>query len=236
MTASMARAEWDCPWLGGGDGGSQRQCSGCGCKKPRGRAGWYCDTCWKTWLDEKRKAFLDQPVRPPARYRGGALRKFGGQSVHVMQIGLGTYGTFLQADVAWLRVLLKATTRRGSQALRGIGVDPVEECVGPLKSLAQRKSTSLSASVVHGAVVEDPERSEIRVFCLPRNARRTLRRKMDQAEVEMCRRIDVDKHLAYLKNMSVVGGPHPDFEFKAARVQQLAGVHDSLLEERLVPC
>ena len=36
--------------------------------------------------------------------------------------------------------------------------------------------------------------------------------------------------------VSAVGGPHPDFEFNAARVQQLAGVHDSLLEERSVPC
>ena len=151
---------------------------------PRGRAEqcrwWYCDTCWYTWLGEQRKAFLDQPVRRPARYRGGPFRDFGGQSVHVMQIGLGTYGTFLQADVAWLRVLLKATSRCASQALRGIGVDPVEESVGPLESLALRKSTSLSASVVRGAVVESPERSEIRVFCLPRDARRTLRRKMEQ--------------------------------------------------------
>ena len=239
----MSRAsdvEWDCRCFGGNDGSSLRGWSGCGCKKPPGRAAhcrrWYCDTCWKTWLDENRKAFLDQPIRPPARYRGRAVRDFGDQNVHVMQIGLGTYGTFLRPDARWLQVLLKASTRRSSEALRGIGVDPVEESVGPLESLALRKSTRLNASVVHGAVVESTTQSKISVFCLPRNARLELRRKMEQRKVEMCHRIDVDKHLAYLENMSAVGGPHPDFEFNAARVQQLAGVRDSLLEERSVSC
>ena len=58
------------------------------------------------------------------------MRDFGDQNVHVMQIGLGTYGTFLRPDARWLQVLLKASTRRSSEASRGIGVDPVEESVG----------------------------------------------------------------------------------------------------------
>ena len=188
------------------------------------------------WLDEKRKAFVAKAVPRSAPYHGRTMRDFANHSVHVMQIGLGTYGTFLQADVPWVRVLLRATTYDDSQSLRGIGVDPVEEIVRPLETLSLRNSKSLSASVVCGAVVEDFQRSTIRVFCLPENARRTFRKKMDKAKVKRRLWKDVDKNLAYLENMSAVGTPHPEFESQAAWVQQQAGVYDNLLEERVVPC
>ena len=65
-------------------------------------------------------------------------RDFQGQRLNVLQIGLGTYGTFLQnlaypdqahMSIAWL---LKAVSDR-SNSLLGVGVEPVPEHIGTLR-------------------------------------------------------------------------------------------------------
>ena len=166
--------------LTSGDGDLQRRCSECGRKKAHRRRKqcqwWYCDACWDMWLDEKRKAFVSKAVPRLASDHGRSRRDFANHSVHIMQIGLGTYGTFLQRDAPWMRVLLKATSCRDSQNLRSIGLDPVEEIVRSLETLALRNSRNVNMSLICGAVVDDSQRSTIRVFSLPQNARRTIQK------------------------------------------------------------
>merc|ERR1719356_361664 len=60
---------------------------------------WYCDICWLRWFQAQEIA---EPLLCPRRYEGKAVRQFGGQTVHVLQIGLGNFATFLQRDAEWL--------------------------------------------------------------------------------------------------------------------------------------
>ena len=90
-------------------------------------------------------------------------RDFRGQRLNVLQIGLGTYGTFLQnlaypdqahMSIAWL---LKAVSDR-SNSLLGVGVEPVPEHIGtPRPCLADLPNTSL----VQAAITTEMQSVEI---------------------------------------------------------------------------
>ena len=81
-------------------------------------------------------------------------RDFQGQRLNVLQIGLGTYGTFLQnlaypdhahMSIAWL---LKAVSDQ-SNSLLGVGVEPVPEHIGTLRPcLEDLPNTSLVQAAV----------------------------------------------------------------------------------------
>lgn len=194
----------------------------------------YCTSCWQTWHDGWHKTLgMDEPLSLPQRYLGRAVHDFAGADVHIFQVGLGTYATFLQPNVRWLRILLQASTWLESEPLRGIGVDPLEESVGPLEELAVNE---VGASVLLAALGKDGIQQSL--FCLPRGARQHIRDLMVEHNEETWRRTDVDGSLAYLENMSSMGAPHPDFEYNAARVRRMArvGADFPLLEERKVPC
>ena len=90
---------------------------------------------------------------------GRAVRVYGktdfrGQRLNVLQIGLGTYGTFLQnlaypdqahMSIAWL---LKAVSDQ-SNSLLGVGVEPVPEHIGTLRPcLADLPNTSLVQAAI----------------------------------------------------------------------------------------
>ena len=76
----------------------------------------YCNDCWSTWNKANHTRFLDEPLHAPAPYRGTTCRDFQGARVHVLQVGLGTYGTFIQPDTGWMLTLLEAPAARGSTA------------------------------------------------------------------------------------------------------------------------
>ena len=79
-----------------------------------------------------------------------ARKDYEGTVVHVLQVGLGTFATFLHGDAGWLRVLLEASTRRGSCVLRGIGVDPVQESAWPLQRVAELDAGAASCLASRG--------------------------------------------------------------------------------------
>ena len=71
----------------------------------------YCEQCWEdwTWTNEY---FLNQVLRVPERYRGRAIRDYERGTVHVLPIGLGTFGTILEKDTYWMHRLLEASSKR----------------------------------------------------------------------------------------------------------------------------
>ena len=65
-------------------------------------------------------------------------RDFAWSLVHIVQIGLGRFDTFMDCGVPWMQTLLEASSRQSFPSLRGIGVDPVEEAVVGFSAAAAR--------------------------------------------------------------------------------------------------
>ena len=66
----------------------------------------------RTWSWEAQMQwYLEQPLKEPVPYHGHALRDYKNDIVHIIQIGLGTYGTFMDTEY-WMDVLLKASSRQ----------------------------------------------------------------------------------------------------------------------------
>ncbi|CAK0819442.1 unnamed protein product, partial [Prorocentrum cordatum] len=134
-----------------------------------------------------------------------------GERVHVLQIGLGTFGTFLKPDIGWILTLLEAPIADGcppsEEDLRGIGVDCLEESCGPQEQLAEARPT---CSVLKAAV--DSSEGTRTLWCLPRGARMK-------------------------ENMSSIGDvAHPDITFNVGRVAEISEYDQPLLEKRTVEC
>jgi len=190
----------------------------------------YCKGCWRKWQDEKKAEFLDLPLQEPKRYRGRAAQDFGGAKVHVLQIGMGTYGTFVEpSSQYWLQILLEACSKGCSENLRGIGVDPVEETLGPLEQVLALSQDKSKVSLLCGAAGETS--GEQTFFCLKRGIRLKLRKTMKNHHSEYAR-VVVDMHLAYLENMSAIGDLHPDFKQNENKVKKSAGIDECLIEQR----
>ena len=199
----------------------------------------YCDHCWRLWSKNNRTRFLDESLCMPARYRGATVRDFQGQTVHILQVGLGTFGTFVKPDVRWMRVLLEAPAKGSDcppseEDLLGIGVDCLEESAGFQEELAL---TRQGCSVFLAAM--DSSAGERTLWCLPRGTRIEVRNVMRQNGVDLKTRAAVDWELAYLENMSNVGEEiHLDTNTTLQRVQELlsSDFNGRLIEKRTVPC
>ena len=177
--------------------------------------------------------FLNQPVLKLEKYHGSTnCDDYGGEQLHVMQVGLGTFATFLHSDTYWMDVLLEASTQRKDDPLRGIGVDPVEESVVPFEHLAWRRSERYVSAVL-AAVGE--QSGSVALYCLPYMARYNIRRELESKGLNWVKRAKVDRTLAYLENMSSVDVLHPDFEDSIEYVRRLSGTKHPLLEKRNVP-
>ena len=86
---------------------------------------------------------------------------YKGKPVHVIQIGPGTFDTFLHDDAAWIDVFLQATSRRTGDKLKAIGVDPVEESAGPLQQLAMKKKQNYVCLLYTSPSPRDVEESRM---------------------------------------------------------------------------
>eukprot|EP00931_Biecheleriopsis_adriatica_P106144 TRINITY_DN80651_c0_g1_i1.p1 TRINITY_DN80651_c0_g1~~TRINITY_DN80651_c0_g1_i1.p1 ORF type:complete len:409 (+),score=70.63 TRINITY_DN80651_c0_g1_i1:37-1263(+) len=216
----------ECSW--------EERCASCGCyvdtSKNARIAKQYCSYCWSRWLQTKRRQFLDRPLKAPVRYSGAAVRDFSGSTVHVLQIGLGTYGNFVQPTVHWLRTLLEACSRQEDEPLTAIGVDPVQEVVGTLEEIVTAEDEA-KMSLLLGAVSDKD--GKLPVFCLPSGARQQLRDAMEHHPDEYAR-VEVDMNLAYLENMSTVGELDDGFKYNVDRICELSGWTGNLIEKRLV--
>eukprot|EP00930_Biecheleria_cincta_P029026 TRINITY_DN20190_c0_g1_i1.p1 TRINITY_DN20190_c0_g1~~TRINITY_DN20190_c0_g1_i1.p1 ORF type:complete len:311 (-),score=49.51 TRINITY_DN20190_c0_g1_i1:254-1186(-) len=144
---------------------------------------------------------------------------------------MGTYGTFVEPTQYWLQILLEACSKDCSESLRGIGVDPVEETLGPLEQVLAQSQEKSEVSLLFGAAGETS--GEQTVFCLKRGVRLRLRKVMEKHPSEYAR-VVVDMHLAYLENMSAIGGLHPDFKQNERKVKKSAGIDECLIEQRPV--
>ena len=176
---------------------------------------------WDSW-DTWNSWFLEQPLKEPERYSGRARCDYECKTVHIIQIGLGTFGTLLDTDMYWMEMLLEASSRTDGDDLKGIGVDPVEESVGPLEQLAVDQGQR-HISIILAAVGEEPDRKKIgddetcqvSLCCLPRNARMEMRREQEDMPKDM--RAFVDKQLAYLETCKVLTHPPRTFYIKSVR-------------------
>ena len=152
----------------------------------------YCQRCRDEWT----KSFLTQTliIEP---YRGSCKCDYNGGVVHVLQIGLGTFGTFLHRDTYWINMLLEASSRLHDEALKGIGVDPVRESVGAFETLARSES---HISAVLGAVGE--QSGSVSLHCLPYMARQNVRDEMARKNLNLIRQAECDMMLAYVDQAS----------------------------------
>ena len=198
----------------------------------------YCKRCWTHWTKKNRRAqyFQEEDLTPPVKYVGKAVRNFTGERVHVLQIGLGTFGTFLKPDMGWILTLLEAPIENGcrpqEEDLRGIGVDCLEESCGLHEQLAQARP---KCSVLNAAV--DSSEGSRTLWCLPRGARMEVRQWMLEQKAPLVQRVDANHHLAYLENMSSIGDEaHPDLMFHVKRVADISKYEKPLLEKRTVEC
>ena len=201
------------------------------CERCNGAWSWYCHDCWDAWLLKA----LEQPLLRHAGYSGNTWTNYQGQRVHVLQIGLGTYGTFLHRDVSWMEALLAATSWRPLQPLKGIGVDPIHEAVGPFEKLAWQRwhEDSSLVSALLAAVAETS--GNVSVHCLPYMARKQLRHEMQEGNIQLASQAKADRMLAYLENMASIDTPHPDAEEHIREVRQLTSTKMKLQESRRVP-
>ena len=222
-----------------GSAAREARCSDCGqtvCSPMAGSKAFghqYCDHCWWRW------SLLDERLCVPARYTGNAVRNFQGRTVHVFQVGLGTFGTFVKPDCGWMRILLDAPAKGSDRPpeeedLLGIGVDCLEESVGPQEQLALPRR---GCSVLLAAMDSSP--GERTLWCLPRGTRKHVRDFLEQRGASLERRAVVDMELAYLENMSSVGEQiHPATKASLEKVQKLLlpDFRGALIESRTVPC
>ena len=190
----------------------------------------YCSICWDKWTSSRRSTFLDCPLVIPEPYEELAPINFAGETVHIMQIGLGTFGTFVRPDEKWwMAVLLEASSwQRSNGALKAIGIDPLEESVGLHQAAV---SDTATLSFLLAAIGEAS--GQVSLFCLPRIARSKMREKLQNEA--LWKRVEVDASLAYMENMSSIGSPHRDYEFHVSEIASWIDLEESLMEERIVP-
>ena len=161
------------------------------------------------------------------------IKDFKGEEVHVIQVGLGTNGTFIQGDSRWIRFLLGATTRQFKGPMTGIGVEPVKECMLALTQLA---GSNENVALIHGAVGQC---SGIRtLYALPHDAEEKLNDVMNFAGISRVGRVNVNYQLDYMRNMSRLDGPHPHYNTCMEYIDGVtkADLSNILLEKRQVDC
>ena len=129
------------------------------------------------------------------------VQDFAGQRLHVLQIGLGTFGTFIEhitdekERYQFLSWLLPAVTD-SSSLLRAVGVEPLREICSRLVPMLKGLP---NAALVHAAM--GCQKEDLLMYRMNPDACRS-RIELDQCDV-------YDAAVLYLKNMSCVGQVHP---------------------------
>jgi len=187
---------------------------------------YYCYICWKNW---SKWIFLNSTPVEPKLYEKHPPRNYANKAVHILQVGLGTFGTFVKPnEQTWMALLLKASSwKKNDNVLKAIGVDPLEESV----SLQQAAVTGTSkCSFLLAAIDEDSEPKSL--FCLPRGMRFRIFQSL-QGEA-LWKRMLVDAELEFMENMSSIGSPHRDYKQCMDRIIDCIDLKESLQEERRV--
>ena len=134
------------------------------------------------------------------------MQNFFGQRLHMLQIGLGTFATFVQElhtyeekNKCFLSWLLSAVTDN-SLLIRAVGVEPREDYVSRLTPLMLKDLPN--SSLVQAALVS--QNMEVVMHMLTPGCSETSRNKVTPDLHEA-----YDTALTYLHNMSCIGQPHP---------------------------
>lgn len=136
-----------------------------------------------------------------------ADQSFGGKRVNVVQIGLGTFGTFVQnlageecdVSVEWL---LKACSEQRPEWVTGVAVEPVRE---HLDRLRPHTCKLPYMELVQVAIGKDDAKDELHFL-----SDDSYKAALDK--VPACRREALEAQLVYMRNMSCVGMEHPALE------------------------
>ena len=161
------------------------------------------------------------------------IQDFKGKKVNVLQVGLGTFGTFVQGDSGWIRFLFGATSRQFKGPLTGIGVDPVIECILPL---TEQAASIGNVALIHGAVGCGTGTRTL--FALPHDAEDNLKCVMNKAGTMTEERVNVCNQLDFMRNMSRLDAPHPHYETCMEYINSVTqrDLREILLEKREVAC
>eukprot|EP00928_Gymnodinium_smaydae_P014476 TRINITY_DN1530_c0_g1_i1.p1 TRINITY_DN1530_c0_g1~~TRINITY_DN1530_c0_g1_i1.p1 ORF type:complete len:604 (-),score=96.73 TRINITY_DN1530_c0_g1_i1:147-1958(-) len=147
------------------------------------------------------------------------VQNFEDARLHILQIGLGTFGTFIDnlardgdeyPAISWL---LRACSD-SSRTLRAVGVEPVLEHIARLGCEIEKLP---NASLVQAAIGSEP--GAVNVYGLSRK-----RYEGYLAQVPRPRREAFDAAVLYLRNMSCVGQKHPEIDEHADRILESFGV------------
>ena len=147
---------------------------------------------------------------------------FGGYVINVVQIGLGTHGTFIHnvcgkhhewdRNIHWI---LQCVSERQQAKITGIGVEPVGEHVRALQCTA--KSAPGVALVC--AAMGERNMHAVEVHTLGRRRHDQLLQQVPHAQREAFM-----KSLHYIRNMSCVGQVHPRLAEHQQWMQEEFGV------------
>ena len=131
------------------------------------------------------------------------VHTFQCQRLHLLQVGLGTFNTFLRntcdkdEEYPLLTWLLQAVGDQ-SKNLRGVGVEPVSEHIANLQSSLQQ----LPNSTLVQAAMSKSERT-VDIYGITPNA---YQRYLDEVHPSDLQRFT--EHLLFIRNMSCVGQAH----------------------------
>lgn len=155
----------------------------------------------------------------PAERLVDGLPDFGGQRLNILQIGLGTFGTFLQnltkpqevyPVVSWL---LEAASNSSTNLL-GVGVEPVPEHVERLQPLLRWLPNAALVRAAVGSMDQDVE-----VHAITPERYRKYVQTVRPTELQA-----FDDLVLFLRNMSCVGQAHPEFKRFSVELEVQCGV------------
>ena len=141
-----------------------------------------------------------------------------GVKIHMVQIGLGNNRTFIQnlagpreewsSHMHWL---MQSCSRCSADGFTGVAVEPVSEYAHAAEMTA---SMHLPGVQVMQVAIGQSENEKGCIHVLRHDE-----------ELETDVRDGMKEQLDYLRNMSCLGVPHPDFEVCAKHISEMYGVH-----------
>ena len=163
--------------------------------------------------------FLDMPEEIADRVPCWGSQSFQGQRLHVLQVGLGTFDTFLKnvcegkETFPLLTWLLEAVSDP-SKSLRGVGVEPMPEHVGSLKPFLQHMPNT---TLVQAAMSRCEQ--SVDVYGLPNDAYNECLDKVCVSQRE-----NFAEEAEFIRNMSCVGQEHPNLWWSSSGIKDRYGV------------
>ena len=179
-------------------------------------------------------AFSISETSTSASYKESPRRRgFQGERVHCVQIGLGTFATFVQnlagtrgewdRMVGWLMEMTSAP-RGCRNEFKGVAVEPVLEHVRRLKKLVQPMLPQVE--LVHAAIGEN-DMETVEMHVLTQAAHDELVRSVSPRNQR-----DVRDHLGYFLNMTSIGSQHPIWDHVWSKAWRLFGIDVQLEVQR----